>query len=645
VLGWVCQFDAIGRQFAHGFDRDCSAKAFSRAKEIDPEDNNTRINLALIDEYDQAGERYSEKAPLKDAVREYKELKEKDKEIGDQYEDNMLFAMLYGGEYQGLLDELARLPSSQTREGIGISATVALKGSKAGIERADHLPAGAQGRNTALAAAGSQLLQMRLYGPATEMLSAAVEGKSDAAATTQQIELFKHLTRWKGDYLPATNPASVVQRMFISFLTGSLTDESASQIISRHAYGSEEDWKKNLKKAQEQSGSLHSLASQMDLTDTVVLDLMAGNIKFSSEGDDKTGYKVSMESLGSQTQQFFVSKEDVGFRVVTDGSTTSEIGNYVLYLLQKGKESEAQSLLDWTRDQMHKGGGDDPLAGPLLPRFWTTGESTGADAMKLAATALLVTKPEVKNLLPAVQTAFEKATDSELRISLALVLAGGYLSAQQGPEARAAAAELLKKYPGSYEALELAGNADALLKDWKDWNTLLDAQTQKHPKDETLMRMKTQVAEYEGNFESARSWVQKVIDTGKATEGDYNNYAWLGLFDGKVDDKAVQAAQKSDMMTKNNSFAVLHTLACIYAVQGKTKEARELLLKGMTSDSMTEPNSAVWYALGSIDEQYGLPDAAIEAYNRVEKPTGQVSPTDTWVLADTRLKALGATKN
>ena len=646
VLGWVCQFDSIGRQFARGFDhagfdRDCSADAFKHAQEIDPEENNTRINLALIDEYDANGERYSEKAPLKDAVRVYRELKEKDKQVGDQYEDNMLFAMLYGGEYQDLLDELDKLSSSQGREAMGIAATVALKGSKAGLERADHLPDGAQGRNTALAAAGSQLLQMRLYGPATDILSAAVEGQKDAAAATQQIELFKHLTRWKGDYLPASNPASVVQRMVLAILTGELTDSVANQVLSRHAFGTEEEWKRNLERAREQSGALHTLAGNMGLTDTVVLDLMAGNMKFTADGDDKTGYKVSMESLGAQTQQFFVSKEEAGFRVVTDGSATAEIGNEVLYLLQKGRETEARALLDWTRDQMHRGGGDDPLSGPLLPRFWTTGETTGAEAMKLAATALLAGTPEIKEQLPAVRAALEKATDSDVRVSLALLLAGGYTGLEQGTEARAAAGELLKKYPGSYVALELAGSSDALLKDWKDWDTLLDAQLLKHPKDETLLRMKTQAAEYQGNFELARSWVQKVIDLGKAGEGDYNNYAWLGLFDGKVDDKAVQAAQKADMLTKNASFAVMHTLACIYAVQGKTKEARELLLKGMSSDSMAEPNSAVWYALGSIDEQYGLPDAAVEAYKRVEKPAGQVNPTDTWVLAENRLKALG----
>jgi hypothetical protein len=56
-------------------------------------------------------------------------------------------------------------------------------------------------------------------------------------------------------------------------------------------------------------------------------------------------------------------------------------------------------------------------------------------------------------------------------------------------------------------------------------------------------------------------------------------YAWSSLFDGKVDAESVRNAQQANMLSQSSSFAELHTLACVYAVQGKTSEARELLLK------------------------------------------------------------------
>ncbi len=86
----------------------------------------------------------------------------------------------------------------------------------------------------------------------------------------------------------------------------------------------------------------------------------------------------------------------------------------------------------------------------------------------------------------------------------------------------------------------------------------------------------------------------------------------------------------------------MHTLACIYAFQGKNAEARDALLKAMASANLSEPNSEVWYAFASIYEQYGVNDAAIEAYKKVEKPEGHIGATSTWVLAQARLKALGA---
>jgi Tfp pilus assembly protein PilF len=86
----------------------------------------------------------------------------------------------------------------------------------------------------------------------------------------------------------------------------------------------------------------------------------------------------------------------------------------------------------------------------------------------------------------------------------------------------------------------------------------------------------------------------------------------------------------------------MHTLACLYAVQGRTTEARDLLLKAMTIENLAEPNSEVWYGLASIYEQYGVTGAAIDAYRKVEKPEGRIDPASTWLLAQARLKALGA---
>jgi tetratricopeptide (TPR) repeat protein len=109
-----------------------------------------------------------------------------------------------------------------------------------------------------------------------------------------------------------------------------------------------------------------------------------------------------------------------------------------------------------------------------------------------------------------------------------------------------------------------------------------------------------------------------------------------------VDDQALAAAQQANLLSKNDSYAYLHTLACLNAARGETAEARQLLLEAMSSGHLEEPNGAIWYGFGRIYEQYGLYDAAANAYKQVERPDGVIDPTDSFMLAKSRLKALHA---
>ena len=78
----------------------------------------------------------------------------------------------------------------------------------------------------------------------------------------------------------------------------------------------------------------------------------------------------------------------------------------------------------------------------------------------------------------------------------------------------------------------------------------------------------------------------------------------------------------------------------MYAAQGKTTEAKQVLLQAMDAAKLVEPNSEVWFGFGALYEQYGVADAAIEAFGKVKKPEGTISPTDTYVLAQAHLKEL-----
>ena len=403
--------------------------------------------------------------------------------------------------------------------------------------------------------------------------------------------------------------AQQVERMTLAAVTGQMDDKLANELLARHAYSSTLQWERNLESINQSRGMLHSMSESSNLPASVLLDLIVGNLTLGVEGDDASGYKITMHSLGAKAQNLFVVREDGHFKVVTDGSTPSEAGNEALYLLSIGHDSEARSLLDWMRDRMHKGGGDDPLSGPLLPRFWTVGDAADHKVMLRAAASLMAVTPSIRELLPALQTDLKDTTSDQDRLNLLLLLCAGYTAVQDGAALKSVSSELIAKYPDSYVAIDYVAEADAILKNWSNSSSIFAAQLAKHPDDENLLRLKARTAEAQGNFVEARATRQKLFDDGKATANDYNGYAWTALFDNKIDADVIKAAQQSTMLNHNASFGDMHTLACLYAMQGRTAEARDLLLKVMKLANLTEPNSEVWYVLGSIYEQYGVTDA------------------------------------
>ena len=148
------------------------------------------------------------------------------------------------------------------------------------------------------------------------------------------------------------------------------------------------------------------------------------------------------------------------------------------------------------------------------------------------------------------------------------------------------------------------------------------------------------------DYATARLSLKTLFDSGQATSNDYNTYAWLGLFDDHLGPDITSAAQQANTMSKNGNFAYLHTLACIYAAQDNVTEARQVLEQTMEAGNLSHPNSAVWYALGLLYEDYGLPAAALAAYDRVQPREFDdhtfVDPTSEYILAQKRIAVLKA---
>ena len=637
-LGQTLERNSIGVEHGRGFDRKGAIQAYLTAKKLEPDDLEVRTTLALLYEHNADGERYTEGSNLTDAIREYRELKTVDNDTYIRYQDNLFYCMLYHRDFAALLTELATLPMNPTREGLAIAATTATQSVQAGLQRSEHVGGDAKMKSTALSLAGFQLVRLGLYTQAAELLTASLQGQQDAAQVSRQADLFRTLRHAEPEAFPATDPRQPVQRLFNATLSGTLQKDLPT-FLSRHSYADDAEWKRNLEH-NDAAGILVLVSKQAQLPSSVMRDVILNNLKYNVQGDDDIGYRVSMQTLGSPAQNLFVSKDIGQYMIVADGPDNSEVGNYVLYLLKSNREAEARNLLDWKRDRVHRGGGDDPLSGDLFARFWTIGAASTSDAMRIAALALTLQKQSSQAPLEPALAAYTKAPADP---DLTLLLASAYLNHRDAANAKIYVDKLLTQHPNSVTAIALAGDVDNLTHNYTAWRALLSDRLARHTDDYELLQRSAWEAQAESDFGRARQIFQQILDSGKATATDYNAIAWLGLFDNHVDAKAIDAGRQANLLSKNSSFGDLHTLACLYAAQGKTTEARQILLQAMAVANKPEPDSATWFGFGSIYEQFGADDAAIVAYHKVAKPDSEpINPVDTWSLAQARLKALHA---
>lgn len=641
---WVLHHNAIGIDYGKGFDYDGSLASYRKAIELDPNDLDLRQSVADLLEFDRNGIRYAPDAQLDEAIEILRYVKQHQSPVQADVEDNLIIDLFYAGRFGEVLPELVNQPTSPTRDGVAIAAIAAVQGPAAAIERAKQIGGDEQKKKDALNFAADGLWNMRLYPQAAEILTASLPDASDSKALIGKIQIFRNLRPYKGVDLPATDPRSPVQRLIVAVLTNTLTESLIADCVSRDALPSSADSKRSLADINSLPGIFRNLSRQTGLPLVVIQDIVLGTMKITVAPSTEVGSRIVVEFAGVPPRNFFVLSQDGAYRVlaVNGKSGSGEVGTEALALLHQGREAEATSLLNWKRDLVQEERGDDPLGGSIFARLWTAGQSRGPQAIELAAASLSTETSVLVKLLPKVVTARKLATTRNDRDNLDLLLASIYLRTEGGKNESLIAQRLLDRYPDSTTAVTLTGRSYGLTKSWLAWKSLLKVQLQRHPSDRKLLLQSAAEAEAEGDFPNARRALRTLLDSGHGLADDYNMYAWLSLFEANVDDQALAAAQQANLLSNNSNSAYLHTLACLDAARGETAEARQLLLEAMSAGHIEEPDSAIWYGFGRIYEAYGESEAAVAAYRQVKKPNGVIGPTDTFVLAQSRLKALHA---
>jgi tetratricopeptide (TPR) repeat protein len=638
TLAQVLKHDLVGRSLRAGSDLTGAEAAYRAAIQLDPDDHGTEADLAILLEFDPVGRRYSRFSKMKEAAAEYQKLGQ-DKLADLGLTNNLAFALFYGGDAAGA--EKAALTLNPEPKALIAACEGLLRGSEAGLAEANKRSNGTDGFKETARVAGEMLMNLRKYDLAADFMAAGAAG--DNAAQTMGLANMLRGAEHHEDLHFDNTPAGLVKQVFALAMDPEMTQAKLDPLASRNAalVMKNEDAEEK-KKTLETGRQMNSQLARQDTSLDVTVDVMLKAFDPKVEGNDQTGYRVKVQIPGGNSTTFFVVKEDGKYKLLDSEDKPNSIALEMLDRVKAGDLPGAKVLLDWLREDSHLEGGDDPLGGPVFPRFWTRGAAPDARRMKLAAAALMVgTKPTVAQGVALLEEAEKDAAGEREKTNIRLALAEGYSLQNNFAKLQEVSSALLKDEPES--KLAFMENVQALLGLGRQDEALAlaDQRLKLLDGDQDALMMKMEAEANRGNFAAARGWAQKIVDQGKQNAGILNDIAWYALFTGKVVQADIDTAIKSTQMAKDNAH-ILHTLACLYAEVGKAKEAHDLLLRSMDELNLDEPNDDYWYALGRIAEQYGEREIAVADYRKLETPKEPLAvPTSSYRLALMRLKALG----
>ena len=637
TLGEILEFDLVGRLFRAGSHYAGSAAAFRAAIQLDPDEKETVQELAILLEYNEDGARYATGSKLKEAVEAYRSLPQ-DKLVSMGLQNNLAFALFYGGEFAEAR-KLAETLNPQPK-GLIVACEAATSGSQSGIAEASKRSSSDSEMKQIAGTAGTMLMNIRKYSLAADLVQAGAAG--DNAARTMGLASLLRKAQPHEQMHWGDDPTSFVMKFFLLQLTPNLTVEQLNAMGSKNAVAvmknmTAEDLEKSLKAGRQFRRSMARNGSSADVT----LDIILPSIEPKGEGNDASGYRENLVIPGGTKLTVFVVKEDGKYKVLGTTEKPNAIGLEILDRVVANHPDQARVLLDWMREEQHLEGGDDPMAGAAFPRFWTKGKDGDAKQMKLAAAAILVqTKPTAKQGVAILEEAKKSASSDSEKMNINLALLQGYDVVQDFEKLLAVSLELGKQEPESRRIFFSRTWALRALGRYDEANEVARQRLQHMPDDIDALHVLVSIASGREDYRAAHDWNQKIVDLGKAEASDLNGLAWETLFYPRDGGPDIESAIKATQLSQNNS-AILHTLGCVYAEAGKTKEAREVLVQAMDILELDEPEDNYRYAFGRIAEQYGEREVALTDYGKVTRPKDALQiPDSSYRLAQNRLKVL-----
>lgn len=638
TLGIILAHDDLGRKFVRGFDRSGAEKALRKAKQLDPDDYASRGELAILLEHSEDGTRYEVASELDQAIEEYQGIRA---DLEDErLTTNLLAALLHAGRLEELRTVWEDAPRDASRNALNLAAIAVLDGTQAAIDEATKLTSHADSHRQVLIGAADWLSAARHYPEAAALLATGARGSAEAVELLARADQLRRVQRHEPGGIDTKGPEGRVRSLFADLiLDGDSGDPRSMEWFDPELVGSADA--EHLEEFLEalRDGVAWQLA-QSDLSRQQVLDLFLSLATFAVEGDGEIGWRVTLRvppagGTPSQPLFFYLKPSAGGPQVVCLGPLRDMAGPLLLDWIDGERIDTARRWLDWLVADTAGQRGEDELDLQPITLIWQKDAANDPVLMRAAAASLMIDglydERALEELNP-VSESFPDEGPARVGLELARLRAAGVT---EDYEIQLTAAErLAAAHPRSTYAFQARIFALVNLKRFDEAEGVARSWLEERPNESIAISLYADLPHYQDRLDEHRKRLQEMIDAGRASGGEYNNLAWLDIVEDRVDEQTLYHAQQAVAMTDYSSLPSLHTLATVYAELGQVAEARDVLLALVANRVTNELESHDWYVLGRIAEQYGVPDAAIEAYERVEPPEeGTPESTSTFLLA------------
>jgi tetratricopeptide (TPR) repeat protein len=523
-----------------------------------------------------------------------------------------------------------------------IAAVARQKGADAAIHEAERTIADLGERLQVFEGAAASLVRLRDYATAAALLDHASALSADASVLRSRAAILRQVKPLAELPLPPGEPATAVRRALIFLATSESESDPLPPIFSRAltAGGSSKQALPGiLKTRQRVRSNAGAAADGMPITQLIEIGLAAQ--KETVSGDEALGYRVDYALKVDETarQDFYVVREDDGYRVAATGELLPLLGVEALHRQAAGDLKGARQWLDWARELAAEPAGDPPR--PPFSALWTRGAQAGEEETRCAAAVLAAQQAAGEAL--AVLTACRAAEqDADRQMQFDNALAGTAARAGQWQEVATLAERMLAAKPQSDLPFALATVALLHLHRYDAVTALAERRLERLAGDRAAQLALANVDEFHGDLPGAERRLRQLVKSGNADGTELNELAWVVLAQGRIDEQTLDLAQRG--AHEDPTHDAMHTFAAALVEDDKPSEAYKQIVKAIDSTDDRAPVASDWYIFGRLAEQYGLPDEARTLYGRVTRSPTATGPealsTDT--LARRRLAALAA---